>query len=161
MSTQDRISRIESLIAQLAEREEYYEAFLNASPWGILVVDEAFRIVYINKTMENICGYTLEDIDGRHLHTLIPKDIRSVHSRHEEDYVMNPRVRYGDHPFRPQILHRDGSLVDVEISLAPSEVRGETYFFASIRPRNTLQPAAEPEDMSPGPTEYDMDELDQ
>lgn len=160
MAIQDRMNRIEELLGQLSEREEYYEAFLDANPWGILVVDEAFRIVYINSSMEEICGYKLSEIDGSHLHKLIPKDVRAVHSFHEEDYLANPRVRYGDHPFRPQVLHKDGRLVDVEISLAPARVKGEMYFYASVRPRETLGDTTLSE-MSPNDGDYDMDELGQ
>lgn len=143
MATSERIARIEELISKISEREEYYEAFLDASPWGILVVDEAYRIVYINKTMERLCGYELLEIDGKHLHTLIPKETREVHAHHELEYAINPRVRLGDHPFQPELLHRDGHHVPVEISLAPSKVKGETYFFASIRPRESLPPSPE------------------
>lgn len=141
-----RLERIENLINRLTEREEYYEAFLDASPWGILVVDETFRIVYINKAMEKLSGYTLSELDGEHLHTLIPPETRAIHRQHERDYSANPRIRYGDHPFTPKILKKEGGTVAVEISLAPSVVKGETYYFASVRPRNTLQ--------GPGPEEH-------
>lgn len=148
MSAGDRISRIEELIEKLSEREEYYEAFLHASPWGILVVDESFRIVYLNKTMEVMSGYTLEDIEGEHLHLLIPPEDREIHARHEEDFHNNPRVRLGDHPFEPNIWNSQGERVPVEISLSPAEVKGETFYYASIRPRESLPAKTEEEDAS-------------
>lgn len=142
----NRFSRIEALIEKITEREHYYEAFLDASPWGILVVDESYRIVYINTAMEEISGYTLAEIDGEHLHILIPPETRKKHQEHEKEYSTNPRIRYGDHPFTPEVLMKSGGTCPVEISLAPAVVKGETYYFASVRPRSTLQ--------GPGPEDH-------
>lgn len=158
MGIQERASRIEQLMNKILERDEYYTAFLEAAPWGILVVDESFRIVYINKAMEELSGYELSDIEGEHLHLLIPPEDRKAHTEHEKDYHARPRVRMGDHPFKPNVWNSDGERVPVEISLAPAYVRGETFYYASIRHRSTLPPTTL-EDMSSGPGEYDIDEL--
>lgn len=160
MAMKDRLERIEHLMGEVLGREEYYEAFLDASPWGILVVDDEFRIVYMNSTMRELSGYRLQEVEGEHLQILIPPEDREVHSRHERDYKTHPRVRFGDHPFEPKLLHRDGQLIDVEISLAPAMVHGEAYFYASIRERKTLPPHQNLEQMSPGPGEYDIDDIE-
>lgn len=141
MSIEDYLRRIEHLAEVVIRQDELHQALLDASPWGILVVDEKYNIVYINKPLEVLSGWTLAELDGKHLHTVIPKDDRKIHKEHEKDFKKTPRTRHGDYPLRPQLLCKDGSLVEVEISLGHSIIRGSRYFFASIRERDTLPPA--------------------
>ncbi len=73
MALSDRFDRVSGMIEELMEREERYKVFLDANPWGTLVVDQTFHIVFMNKTMELMSGYSLDDIQGRHLHYIMPK----------------------------------------------------------------------------------------
>lgn len=130
--------RIESLIDQLAYQEDMFRSILNAMPWGVLVVDEDYYVVAISDRMEEICGYTNEELKDCHLHVIIPEKDRRTHKKHEKEYKKNPRIRLGDHPLEPQIKHKDGHLVEVEISLAPVDTVKGRLFIASIRERDTL-----------------------
>lgn len=123
---------------ELIDREEEYSAFLNASPWGIVVVDVTFHIVYCNNTFEKMTGYNLREIIGEHLHSLMPKPDRKAHIVHEKEYVKQPHARAGNHGLKPRLLLKDKTILPVEISIAPTRVRGKQMFFASIRPLETL-----------------------
>lgn len=138
MSAGDRFDRITERIEEMLEREERLEIFLDASPWGILVVDKTFHIAFINKTLERMTGYQAAELMGEHLHMIMPKDDVSVHIKHEKDFIKNPRVRTGNHGLKPRILRKDKGLISVEISISPTKVHGQQYFFASIRPLETL-----------------------
>lgn len=133
-----RIDRISELVDKLIKQNELYETFLNSSPWGILVVDKTFHIVFINSRLEEFSGYSLCDVLGEHLHKLLPESDHSIHTQHEKRYVKSPVVRTGNHGLRPRIKRKDGTLMDVEISISPGMVEGKTYFFASVRPLETL-----------------------
>lgn len=126
------------MIEELIDREEQFDAFLNAPPWGILVVDVTFHIVYANKKLCEISRYEKADLIGQHVQFLIPKEDRKKHTKHEKAYVKNPHNRTGNHGLKPRILRKDGSLVDVEISISPTRVHGQRMFFASIREIDTL-----------------------
>lgn len=134
----NRVERVNELVERLIAQDEMYESFLNNSPWGLLVVDKTFHIVYINKTLERMCGYSLDELRGEHLHKLLPKEDRRAHTHYEKAYVKNPHGREGNHGLKPRILHSDGHLVPVEISLAPMKVGGQTFFAASIRHLKSL-----------------------
>jgi PAS domain S-box-containing protein len=138
MSISDRLNRIDELLDRIGEQEERYQAFLDASPWGILVVDKTFHIVYMNKTLERMSGQSHHELRGQHLHALIPQEDRQVHTQREKEYIAHPAVREGNHGFRPRLLHKDGHVIPVEISLAPTKVQGKTYYFASIRHLSSL-----------------------
>lgn len=138
MGISNRVDRIEEMIDELIESEQKYETFLNSSPWGILVVDQTFHIVFANKRLELMSGYSVKEMRGQHLHMLMPKEDRKVHVKHEKEYVKNPHERQGNHGLKPRILHRDGHIIPVEISLSPTKIDGKTFFFASIRSITSL-----------------------
>lgn len=129
----ERFDRIADRINEIIDREEKFEIFLDASPWGILVVDKTFHIAYINHTLEIMSGWNKSDVIGEHMHILLPKEDRKTHIAHEKQYIKNPHARAGNHGLHPRLLTRFGNSLDVEISISPTRVQGETYFFASIR----------------------------
>lgn len=126
------------MVEELISREEKYSIFLNASPWGILVVDQTFHIVFVNKTFERMSGYVVEELMGRHLHYVMPKSDRKVHTQHEIEYIKAPYDRIGNHGLNPRILCKGGEIVEVEISISPTRIGGKGFFFASIRERKSL-----------------------
>lgn len=138
MPLSDRVDRISELMEKVLEQEEKYETFLNASPWGILVVDKTFRIVYINRTLERMCGYSIDELMGQHVQMLIEEKARKIHSKHESEYIKGPRSREGNHGLHPKIVCKNGAILPVEISLSPTKVHGKTFFFASIRNLDSL-----------------------
>jgi PAS domain S-box-containing protein len=150
MALSNRVDRVSDMIDELLDREERYEVFLNASPWGILVVDQTFHIVYINKTLERMSGYSISELIGEHVHKLMPKPIRKAHVKHEKEYVKNPVERIGNHGFKPMLLTKSGHETPVEISLSPTRIQGKAFFFASIRELQSLFNTVEGEEIDNG-----------
>ena len=138
MLPDERADRILERVDEIMLREENLSAFLDASPWGILVVDKTFKIVYINKTLERISGYRYTEVLGMSMHVLMPKADGKNHVKHEKAYLKNPQPREGNHGNHPVILTKARRTIDVEISLGIAQVREITYYFASIRPIASL-----------------------
>lgn len=138
MPLSDRFDRVNQMIEELMDREQRYQIFLDASPWGILVVDQTFHIVYVNKTFERMSGYAVGELSGKHLHFVMPKEDHKIHEKHERKYLQNPVDRVGNHGLNPRILCKSGAIVEVEISISPTRIEGKGFFFASIRERNSL-----------------------
>ncbi len=139
----DRIERIARMMNAIIDREERYEAFLQASPWGILVVDTEYNIAFVNGRLLAMSGYKEEELLGKHMHILLPKRDRKVHKEHEVAYREDPHERHGSYPLDPRLLTKDGQEIPVEISLAPAPVRGKMHYFASLRRKDTLPPRDE------------------
>lgn len=138
MGLVDRFDRVEELVDRIIENEERYRIFLDSSPWGILVVDQTFYIAYVNETFERMSGWKFSELAGRHLRTLLPKEHHKIHGKHEASFIKNPHHRIGNHGLRPQLLRKDGTLVDVEISLSPTRIHGQEFYFASVRTIDSL-----------------------
>lgn len=138
-----RFDRIEELIDKIGAKEEKYRAILDASPWGILVVDQTFHIVFTNESFERMSGYRVDELVSKNMGMLIPERHKTIHKKHEKAYVKNPYSRLGNHGYQPILLTKFGSELPVEISLSPARVEGQQLFFASVRPLETLRDISE------------------
>jgi PAS domain S-box-containing protein len=96
-----------------------FRALLEAAPDGILLVDAHGAIVLANAQVEQLFGYTRDELVGQRVEILLPERFRSMHISHREIYVDQPETR----PMGSQLdlwgVRRDGSEFPVEISLSP------------------------------------------
>jgi PAS domain S-box-containing protein len=92
---------------------------LEAAPDGVVVVDDAGRIVYANAATEAVFGYPLGDLAGRPVEMLLPEELRGGHAAQRHEYTSNPRARPMGTGLELRGRRADGSPVPVEISLSP------------------------------------------
>ena len=105
ITEQKRIRAAQSYMAAIVQSSE--DAILSKSLDGI--------IQSCNARAEELFGYTFEELVGRSIRVLIPPDRQS-----EEDEIL-ARIRQGhriDH-FETVRLHKDGSPIDVSLSVSP------------------------------------------
>lgn len=114
----------------LRESEERLRAMFEASRDGILVEDDE-RIVYVNTSYTRLFGYDApEELIGQHVSTVIsPADVERMlkfgSSRGRGVSVVSAYEFKGK--------RKDGTLVDVEASVATSTVAGRVYITTMIR----------------------------
>ena len=105
---------------------------IDASPTGMLMVDATGRIALANRKMEQIVGYTVDELVGRPLDDLLPERSRAVHARHWEHFYSDPQPRGMGVGRDLCARHKDGREVPVEIGLAPLSHDGQAYVLASV-----------------------------
>jgi diguanylate cyclase (GGDEF)-like protein/PAS domain S-box-containing protein len=64
--------------AALQESEEMYRAIVESSQDAMLILDDQFRIIYVNETACRISGFSREDYLYRNFIDFLPEDNRSV-----------------------------------------------------------------------------------
>ncbi len=106
---------------------------LDAAPDGIVMAGTGGRIQYVNKAAEELFGYARDELIGVAVEQLIPGRLRGSHIADRTAYAERPQPRPMGLGLRLQGLHRDGSEVPVEISLAPMAFDGEEAIVAVIR----------------------------
>ncbi len=132
------IDKVDAIVDRLTTDESRLLKFLNASPWGIVVTNNKFIIQFVSKALEEMSGWKEHELIGHPIGILIPAESRRIHLDHEKRYAANPYTREGNHPLEPRLLKKDGEEVEVEISLGPTKVDREEYFFASVRLKESL-----------------------
>jgi PAS domain S-box-containing protein len=110
-----------------------YRRLLECAPDGIVEVDGAGRIVFLNSQAEQLFGYRRADLLGKPVELLLPEKLRQPHTAH--------RRRYGDHPsVRPmgsgldlRAVRSDGTEFAVDINLSPFEGESGPSVICTIR----------------------------
>lgn len=102
---------------------------LDCLPDGVLVVDQAGRIVAANPVACDIFGY--ERLQGEHLESLVPDCLRATHMDHRREYHANPATR----SMRGKVLPgrcADGTHAPVEVKLTTARFGEATYAVAIV-----------------------------
>jgi diguanylate cyclase (GGDEF)-like protein/PAS domain S-box-containing protein len=108
-------------------------SLLEAAPDAILGVDRTGAMTLANLRVEELFGYSRDELIGEPVEMLVPPEVREGHRGHRDGYQAAPHVRpMGE----GQELHgrrKDGSEFPVEISLSPLSANGEVFVIAIIR----------------------------
>ncbi|MEZ4743813.1 MAG: PAS domain S-box protein [Bdellovibrionota bacterium] len=112
--------------------EERFKQVVEATPTGILMVDQKGIIALLNGHCEALFGYTHDELVGKHMEVLVPHRFREAHSTHRQKFFESPETRQmgvGRDLFG---LRKDGEEFPIEIGLNPMMTNDGTYVLASI-----------------------------
>ena len=112
---------------------------LEAIPDGVVIADKNGVMLLVNRELERITGYARTELLGSAVEVLIPHDLVGRHEGHRLGYQANPHRRAMGHGMELSARRKDGSVFPVEISLAPSEVAGDTVVIAGKGHRRTQE----------------------
>lgn len=117
--------------ARAAERR--FQGLLESAPDALVIVNREGLIELANSQAEQLFGYSRDQMLGQPLEMLVPKAQRAVHPQQRESFFNNPRVRGMGSGLELSAERADGSLLPVEISLAPVEDGERLLVCAAIR----------------------------
>ncbi|MFO1214908.1 MAG: PAS domain S-box protein [Burkholderiaceae bacterium] len=115
------------------EDDALQRALFGAYPDALLLIDDDGRIACANPAAEPLLGYTLQELVGLPVDTLVPPALRARHAAFRGIYGQAPRARPMGTQTDLVALRKDGSEVMVEIALSPLQGRGRAYVVAAIR----------------------------
>ena len=118
---------------EVRTREAKFRGLLEAAPDAVVGVDAQGRIVLVNAQTEKVFGYGRQEILGKPIETLIPKQLRGRHKAHRSVYFGGPQSRPMGTGLDLQGLRKNGSQFPVEISLSPIETGEGILVTATIR----------------------------
>jgi PAS domain S-box-containing protein len=113
--------------------EAQFHGFLEESPDAIVIVDQSGRINFASNRIEAMFGHLPDDLIGRPLSDLIPERYRGLHAGHLDRFMSDPTPRMMGTGLELRGRHKDGSELQVEISLSPHRTRDGLVVVAAIR----------------------------
>lgn len=149
VSTQEQAERMEKQAAQLEEQtvemeaqqaelletENWFRSIIESAMDGIMVFDEAGRIMLVNPQAGEIFGYAPSELVGMNIETLVPESARSRHREQRQQFIEEGKNRnMADHR-SIQSLRKDGGecTVCIALNVLPSRGNRGRCVSASIR----------------------------
>jgi len=116
-------NELELIRQGLKKSEEIKSAILNGSIDGFLIVDQQGRIVEANDAYCSLLGYSKSQICRMNI-----SDIEGVETSEDTAKHMQKVITSGNDRFETLHRHRNGQLVDVELSVNYESSVGEIFF---------------------------------
>jgi PAS domain S-box-containing protein len=118
---------------RLNESEERFKAIAEATRDAIIVVDGEGRISYWNPAAQNLFGHTRQEVRGKNLQIVIPKEYHTLYQ--EALKACKDRGQYPDLSdiFESEAIKKDGKEFPVEVSVSTMMLSGEWYAVCVVR----------------------------
>ena len=126
----------EAAVAMLREQrdaDDRLRGLLESGPDAMVIADAAGTIVLVNRQVENLFGYTREELIGQPVEILVPERLRAAHPAHRADYHREPSVRSMRGELELHGRRKDGSEFVIEVSLSPVQTKTGMLVSSSIR----------------------------
>jgi PAS domain S-box-containing protein len=126
------VAILNALIDHLWERSENTRCILEASPSGVIAVDETGEITLVNAAVEQQFGYSRDELMGKNVEMLVPPHVRTKHMQLRTDFMKHPTPRAMDAGRELHGSRKDGSQLSVEIGFNPIVRDGRQEILATI-----------------------------
>jgi PAS domain S-box-containing protein len=121
--------RVDERTAEIRRQKTYFESLVEVSPVAVVTMDPEERVSAWNPAATDLFGYPPSEAIGRSIDELI---LRSESRIEEGHSLMREATEKGEAHLISQRLRRDGTPLDVEISMVPLVVNGEHVGFYAI-----------------------------
>lgn len=134
VETEDGLFVISAIVDITARRraEARFRTAVESSPNGMVMVDQAGRIVLVNREVERLFGYARDELLGRSIEMLVPLAARGMHPGFRERFFGRPQARRMGEGRELHGVRRDGTEIPVEIGLNPIETEEGLVVLGSI-----------------------------
>src|SRR5271167_49735 len=108
-------------------------SILEAVPDATMAVNQEGIVLQVNSQVEDLFGYTRDELIGKSVEILVPDRQRPQHQHHRKLFTEHPRVRRMAAGLDLYGRRRDGSEFPVEISLSPVPTSNGLLVLSAIR----------------------------
>jgi diguanylate cyclase (GGDEF)-like protein/PAS domain S-box-containing protein len=117
----------------LRDSEARLRSFFEASPDALLISDARGTITMVNRQVEPLLGYAMEELVGMTIEELVPIHLRGNHQKMRHDFAATPKARRMHAGMAFKARRKDGSECDVEVSLSRIETDDGEFFASALR----------------------------
>lgn len=114
------------------QAEERFRLAVEASPSGMVIVDQEGKIVLVNKRVEELFGYGRQELLGQLIEILVPEPAREKHAGFRKEVSAQTLPRSMGIGRLLYARRKDGTQFPVEIGLNPIETEHGTRVLSSI-----------------------------
>lgn len=115
--------------------EAYVETILQASPGGLIVLDDQWRIERVNDTLLEISGYVMREVVGRRIELLIPQLHEEATHGIGDGRNADSGGQGGGHARNVWTIRKDGSVFPAHVSFRQTTLQGRERILMAILDR--------------------------
>lgn len=123
---------LDRTIDRLIAQERNIRTIIESAPNGVVIVDQAGRIMSVNTSTETLFGYGRTELLGRPVEMLVPKPAAERHRTLRVAYQARPEPRSMGAGRDLSGRRKDGSEFPVEIGLNPVGGNGKPFVLATV-----------------------------
>lgn len=124
---------VQSQTKELKAAESRFRRLLENTPDAMVITDQSGIIQLVNAQIEQLFGYSREEMIGQPIELLVPERLRAQHGGYRKSYFEQPQTRPMGADIELRGRRKGGGEVPVEISLSPLETEEGTWATAAIR----------------------------
>ena len=117
----------------LQTSETYLRAIFDATPDAMLISNEQGIITMVNQQVVCLLGYTANELLGQSIEVLVPERFRAGHPALRAQFAVSLVARPMGAGRAVTAQQKDGSELDVEISLSPIQTEQGLFFASALR----------------------------
>jgi len=126
------ISRNKNILFRETREKERLNAIFENATEGIIMVNQAGKIIMINRYVEELFRYAREELIGQQIEKLIPERFTKAHLQHRHEYHKDPRNRPMGSGMELFARRKDDTEFPVEIGLGYYKIQEEVIVIAFI-----------------------------
>ena len=119
-------------ITERKQAQELFELATEASPSGVVLVDQQGRILLVNAYAEKLFGYAREELIGKMVDVLVPERFARTHAGDRTNFFDSPEARAMGTDRELFARRKDGSEFPVEIGLNPIQTPHGLVVLANV-----------------------------
>jgi PAS domain S-box-containing protein len=133
VQTNNDISDLKRIQADLAEREAHLRSILATVPESMVVIDEAGMITSFSAAAESLFGYSADEVYGNNVRMLMPSPDRESHDGYISHYLTTGERRIIGYGRVVSGQRKDGSIFPMELSVGEAVANGKRIFTGFVR----------------------------
>ena len=136
--------RYRQLYRQMQGSESRLRAILNTAVDGIITIDGRGQILAINQSVEQLFGWSSNELLGQNIRMLMPEPYRSQHDGYLANYQRTGEARIIGVGREVDALRKDGSLMPIRLAIGKANIAGQSLyvgFVSDISERKAMEQA--------------------
>lgn len=118
---------------KLEQREEEYKATLDNTIDGIVTTDDKGVILTVNNAVEELLGYSPDEVLGKNVKMLVPEPQRSEHDQYLKNYATTKEAKIIGIGRAVLGEHKEGHLLPLQLGITTYSVAGKVFYCGVLR----------------------------
>lgn len=125
--------QVENALVKSIESETRFRTLAETASDAIITIDVESRIVFVNRAVEKVFGYSPAELIGEKLTVLMPDEMREQHENGLNRYVSTNRRKMSWSGVSLPGRHKTGREIPLEVSFGEFELEGKRFFTGVAR----------------------------